>query len=710
MAGLRGPAEFPCHTACPFRNITLAMQAATPSISVRPAFVLEVLGAALVYFATARLGLELAVVARQVSIIWPATGLALALLVLRGRRLWPAILIGALAANILNDTSVLASTGIAIGNTLEAVIGATLLRRVGFQPAMRRLHDVASLFLLAACLSTIVSATVGVTSVCMTGTAPWTAFTSLWSTWWIGDAIGNLVTAPFVFVWADQARNRRRLQRLTEAALLTCSMLLLSLAVFVVHGMTVPYPVHYLIFPAVIWAALRLGQHATATLVFGALTVTIVATLGGRGPFVTPNIGASLLQVALFMAVVAVTGLFLGAATAERNRAERRRSEDYAQLRLSEERLARQAEELAAADRRKDEFLAVLGHELRNPLAPLQNGLQLLALGGHDPALVIHARQVMERQLRHLVRLVDDLLDVARIRSGKIVLELERVELADMVSSAVELAGPLIDARGHELHVVLPPETLWTRADRIRLPQLLANLLNNAAKYTEEGGDITLSVAELNGQIVVRVRDTGIGMDSETLGNVFELFAQAAGPSHAMQGGLGVGLSLARSIAELHGGVLTAHSEGHGKGSEFVLLLPASEPPPAQVTAASASSEPAFRQRILVVDDNIDAAESLGTMLAYSGHDVRVAHGGVEALTAAREFSPNVMILDLGMPEMDGYAVARAVRSDPRFASTRLIALSGYGQPDDRKRTADVGFDEHLVKPVEHDVLNAALG
>jgi signal transduction histidine kinase/CheY-like chemotaxis protein len=683
---------------------------APTSIARRPAFMFEVVAAAIVYFATARLGLELAVVARQVSIIWPATGFALALLVLRGRRLWPAILLGAFAANVLNDTSVIASMGIAVGNTLEALAGAMLLQRVGFQPSMRRLHDVASLFLLAACVSTILSATIGVTTVCLTGTTSWHDFKSLWSTWWIGDAIGNLVTAPFVFVWADQARNRWRLQRLAEGMLLLVSMGLLSLAVFVDHGSEVPYPVHYLIFPAVIWAALRLGQHATATLVFGSLAVTIVATIAGRGPFVTTNIGASLLQVALFMAVVAVTGLFLGAATAERNRAERRRSEDYARLRSSEERLARQAEELAAADRRKDEFLAVLGHELRNPLAPLQNGLQLLALGGNDQALVTHSRQLMERQLRHLVRLVDDLLDVARIRSGKIVLELERVELAPMITSAVELARPLIDSRSHDLQVVLPPETLWTDADKIRLPQLLANLLNNAAKYTDEGGSITLSVAQLESQIVVSVRDTGIGMDTESLANVFELFAQAAGPAHAVQGGLGVGLSLARSIAELHGGVLTAHSEGLGRGSQFVLRLPAAAAPEAGVSAASPSSELALRQRILVVDDNVDAAESLGTMLAYSGHDVRVAHGGVEALSAARDFAPNVMILDLGMPEMDGYAVARAVRSDPRFAATRLIALSGYGQAEDRRRTADVGFDEHLVKPVEHDVLNAALG
>ena len=679
-------------------------------MQARPAFALEVLGAAAVYFAAARLGLELAVVARQVSIIWPATGVALALLLLRGRRFWPAILVGAFAANLLNDTSVAASFGIAIGNSAEALIGATLLRRVGFNPALRRLHDVASLFLLAACVSTVISATIGVTSLCLTGAAPWRSFTSLWSTWWIGDAIGNLVTAPLLFVWIDQARNRWRLQRLTEAALLLCLMLLLSLAVFVDHGPGVPYPFHYLIFPAVIWAALRLGQHATATLVFGALSVTIVATIAGRGPFVTPNIGASLLQVALFMAVVAVTGLFLGAATAERNRAERRRSEDYARLRQSEERLARQAEELAAADRRKDEFLAMLGHELRNPLAPLQNGLELLALGGSDQALVTHARQLMERQLRHLVRLVDDLLDVARIRSGKIALELERVELANMVASALELARPLIEARNHQLRIELPAEPLWTDADRIRLPQLLANLLNNAAKYMEEDGLIVISGRRLATQIEVSVRDTGIGMTPEALANVFELFAQAAGPTHDVQGGLGVGLSLARSLAQLHGGLLTAHSAGPGRGSEFVLRIPLAAAPEAALGKDQPAREPALRHRILVVDDNVDAAESLGTMLAYSGHDVRVAHGGHEALAAAHEFSPNVMILDLGMPGMDGYAVARAVRSDPKIYATRLIALSGYGQPEDRRRTAEVGFDEHLVKPVEHDVLNAALG
>jgi signal transduction histidine kinase/CheY-like chemotaxis protein len=677
--------------------------------AVQPAYLVELLLFALVYYGAGWAGLQMASASKQISVVWPDTGIALAVLVLRGRRLWPAIAIASFVANLASGAPALTSTLISAGDTLEAVIGATALMRVEFQPSLRRLHDVASLFLLAACVSTVIGATVGALALCATGVTPWTGFSSSWSAWWIGDAVSDLVGAPFLFVWVDQARREWRFDRLTEAMLLMVAMLVLSLAVFVDHGSNVPYPVHYLIFPAVIWSALRLGQHGVATLVLGSASVSIVATLKGRGPFVTSSIDSSLLQVTLFMAVVSVTGLFLGAATAERNRAERRRSADYARLRLSEERLARQAEELAAADRRKDEFLAVLGHELRNPLAPLQNALELLSLGGSDPSILMRTRALMERQLRHLVRLVDDLLDVARIRSGKIVLELEPVPLATMIASAVELARPLIDLRRHQLDVYLPEEPVWIYADRTRLPQLLANLLNNAAKYSSDGGHITIRAGSRAGRAEVSVRDTGIGMTPQALANVFELFAQAAGPEHAVQGGLGVGLSLARSIAELHGGTLSASSEGPGKGSEFLLRVPIMEKPATVGDTTDDVSRKSVATRIVVVDDNVDAADSLGIMLSYAGHEVRVVYGGRDALKVAEEFSPHTMILDLGMPEMDGYAVARAVRADAKLRTVRLIALSGYGQLEDRRRTAEAGFDEHLVKPVVFEALNAAL-
>ncbi|MGQ0833503.1 MAG: MASE1 domain-containing protein [Gammaproteobacteria bacterium] len=681
------------------------------------AFALEILFAAAVYVVAARIGLALAVVADQVSVVWPATGVALALLVLRGRRLWPAIALGAFVANLTSGASAASSAFIAIGNTLEALVGATLLARVGFKPGLGRLRDVAALFVFGALVSTIVSATIGVTSLCLFENEAWSNWLRLWAIWWTGDAIGNLVMAPSIFVWADQTRRGFRLGRPLETGALVVALLALSIVVFAGGGVRTSYPLHYLLFPAVIWCALRLGQHATATLVFFAASITIAATLAGRGPFVVTSLHASLLQVELFMAVVAVTGLFLGASTAERKRAERGHAEQYANLLRSEERLAEQAAQLAEADRRKDEFLAVLGHELRNPLAPLQNALALLARGAADPQIVAKAQALMERQLRHLVRLVDDLLDLSRIRTGKIVLTRERIDLADVVQEAVDLSRPVIDARHHRLRVTIPPERIELEADPTRLPQLLANLLNNAAKYTADGGEITLVAERTGDDLVVRVRDTGIGMRPDELARVFELFAQAGHRARTVQGGLGVGLSLARSLAELHGGTLSANSEGIGKGSEFVLQLPArrrgasagSTAAQSALDAAGDVAAEGARLRVLIVDDHIDAAESLAMVLAGDGHDVRTAHSGSEALVVAQSFHPQAMVLDLGMPDMDGFDVARAVRADPLLARIRLIALSGYGQADDLRRSAEAGFDRHLVKPADPDKVVAAI-
>ena len=382
---------------------------------------------------------------------------------------------------------------------------------------------------------------------------------------------------------------------------------------------------------------------------------------------------------------------------------------DISERKRTNDALRLQAEQLAEADRRKDEFLAVLGHELRNPLAPIQNALDLLALEPGEPANIERTRSLMTRQVRHLVRLVDDLLDVSRIRSGKIALVKSRVELAALVRSAVELSTPVIEARRHQLEVDLPPHPVWLDADPTRVPQLLANLLNNAAKYTVDGGRIWLMAGADDGEIVVKVRDTGIGMTPEALAQVFELFAQGDGAQHTVQGGLGVGLSLARSLAELHGGTLRAHSDGPGKGTEFELRLPCATRVEAPAAPTPMEALQARTRRVLIVDDNADAADSLGLILKHSGHEVRVAHAGREALDIARGFRPEVWILDLGMPEMDGYEVAHAVRSDAALSDTRLIALSGYGQTDDRARTRAAGFHAHLVKPVEYDALERVI-
>ena len=321
---------------------------------------------------------------------------------------------------------------------------------------------------------------------------------------------------------------------------------------------------------------------------------------------------------------------------------------------------------LQAGVQTRDHFLAVLSHELRNPLASLSIGLQLLKLAGKDPVKAESSRAMMERQLKQMVRLVDDLLDVSRITTGKLELRKERVDLASVVRDAVEASRPLIDRQGHELTVTLPPGPVLLDADPTRLAQVFLNLLNNAAKYSEPGGHIRLSAGRDGDEVVVSVRDTGIGIPAADLPHVFEVFVQVDTAWKRVQGGLGIGLSLVKEFVELHGGRVEAHSDGPGKGSEFVVRLPsaaaaaADEPPTA---AAEKSRGP--QRRILVVDDNRDAAESLAMMLGIMGHEVRTAHGGEAGVAAAAEFRPEVVLMDLGMPKVDGYEAARRIRAEP---------------------------------------------
>jgi signal transduction histidine kinase/ActR/RegA family two-component response regulator len=373
----------------------------------------------------------------------------------------------------------------------------------------------------------------------------------------------------------------------------------------------------------------------------------------------------------------------------------------------------RQAEEaLQEANRRKDEFLATLAHELRNPLAPLRNALELMKRGDGDQALQEQARSIMERQLTHMVRLVDDLLDLGRITRGKVQLRKERVDLEAVLHSAIETARPAIEGQGHELNVRLPPQPLHLDADPTRLSQIVANLLNNAAKYTERGGHIWLSAEPQDGVIAISVRDTGIGMPPESLPKIFEMFSQAAPALQRSHGGLGIGLALVRGLVELHGGTVEAHSAGLGKGSEFIVRLPAvegPEPTPAQGARENRPVSSRHKGRILVVDDNRDAAESLSMILRLLGYEIQSAHDGVEALQAAAAFHPNVVLLDIGMPKMNGYETARRIREQPWGRTMTLIALTGWGQEDDKKRAVEAGFDVHLTKPVEPAALEKLL-
>jgi PAS domain S-box-containing protein len=365
------------------------------------------------------------------------------------------------------------------------------------------------------------------------------------------------------------------------------------------------------------------------------------------------------------------------------------------------------------ADRRKDEFLATLAHELRNPLAPISNAIEVMGYQGPLDPQAQWAHAVLQRQVQQMTRLVDDLLDVSRISRGKVELCKQRVELAILVSRAVETTRPLIQERRHELSLALPTEPVWLEVDPTRLEQVLANLINNAAKYTEVGGSIRLSAARESGAVVIRVRDSGIGIAPDKLQHVFDMFVQVDDGKNRAMGGLGIGLSLVRGLVELHGGTVAAASEGAAKGSEFTVQLPL---PPARMadqrlerpeTVSSPAVVPPCR--LLVVDDNVDAAETLAHLLRLQGHDVHVAHDGLAALEQAPVVRPQVAILDIGMPKMDGYEVARRLRGLAGLETLRLVALTGWGNEEDRRRARDAGFDRHLVKPVELSALREVL-
>jgi PAS domain S-box-containing protein len=363
----------------------------------------------------------------------------------------------------------------------------------------------------------------------------------------------------------------------------------------------------------------------------------------------------------------------------------------------------KQAEEaLREADRRKDEFLATLAHELRNPLAPIRNSLQILKMPRLDAATVERTREMMERQAEHLVRLVDDLLDVSRVMRGKIELRKEPVELATVIARAVETAKPLIEVQGHRLDIMLPPDSLLLDADPVRLVQVVGNLLTNAAKYSEARGHIRLTAWREGAGVALRVRDTGIGIAPDVLPHVFELFVQADHASNKSQGGLGIGLTLVKNLVEMHGGNVEAHSDGLGEGAEFVVRLPllaGQRPEPSAEADGERQDGAAPGHRLLVVDDNRDAALSLAMLLRLQGHEVHVAHDGPSALEVAKSLRPALVFLDIGMPGMDGYEAARRLRQTPGFEKTVLAALTGWGQREDRRRSAEAGFDHHLVKP-----------
>jgi signal transduction histidine kinase len=468
------------------------------------------------------------------------------------------------------------------------------------------------------------------------------------------------------------------------------------------------------------------------------LAVVVVAWYGGFGPslvalllglfatafvFLPPrhDLAASLAGHRALAGGFLFLGLTIGVFS-EALQAARRRAEDHAREAVRRRReleeevavrkgleleLQRRAEQLAEADRRKDEFLAVLGHELRNPLAPIRNGLHLLGLSGDDRQVVEQARAIMARQVGHMTRIVEDLLDVSRLIRGRVELRPERLDLGRLVRVAVADQQAALAAAGLAAEADVPELPVWVKADPTRLTQVFDNLIHNAVKFTDRGGKVSVRVGveEVRRQAVLAVRDTGSGIEPEMLGRLFDTFAQADRSLDRSKGGLGLGLSLVKGLVELHGGEVQAQSDGPGRGAEFVVRLPLEPEPAAVMAIAAAPRRAAKRRRVLVVEDNRDAADSLRMLLELSGNDVTVAYTGPAGVETARGWQPDVVLCDIGLPGLDGYGVVRELRRDPATARARLIAVTGYGSDDDRRRSREAGFDEHLVKPVDPAVL-----
>jgi PAS domain S-box-containing protein len=381
---------------------------------------------------------------------------------------------------------------------------------------------------------------------------------------------------------------------------------------------------------------------------------------------------------------------------------------DITERKRLEQELRRRLTELAETDRRKDEFLAMLAHELRNPLAAISNAVQLTGRFG-DPEQSEWSVKVINRQIKHLARLIDDLLDVSRITRGKIQLRKETVDAAAIFRDVIESVRPVMDERQHVLTVSITAGALWLNADPTRLEQILANLLHNAAKYTDNGGHIWFSAEQDGRDVVIKVKDTGIGIPPEKLAQMFELFAQGDRSLARPEGGLGIGLTLARSLTEMHGGSLSAKSDGPGKGTEFTVRLPASSSPGAAPETEGQRRPHGNGSRVMVVDDNVELAVGLARLLKLLGHDVQMAHDGPTALDAARSFRPEVVLLDIGLPGLDGYQVAEQLRREGCGRNARIIAITGYGHEEDRRRSREAGFDHHLVKPIDFKSLVTVL-
>jgi len=647
-----------------------------------------------VYFAAGRLGLLLPIVQDHVTLLWAPTGIALAAVLLFGLRAAPGIALGAFLVNFTLGGPAAGAAGIALGNTLEAVGGAWLLRRFGFRPSLDRVRDVLLLLGLGAAASPLVSAAIGVASLVASGLIPADRQAlNLASYWWLGDAMGALLVTPVLLTWAELPRPWSfRKEGALEIVLLAAGFVVVSdltLGTWLTNPILHP-PLAFTLFPFLVWAAVRFGPRGASTATLLAVGISIWATLEGRAPFARGTLEERLMFHHTYMALAAVTSMLLAAVFAEAR----------------------------AASEAKDRFLASLSHELRTPLTPVLALVSALEEDERVPAELRRPLEVVRHNVELEARLIDDLLDLTRVVRGKLELQPEVTDVRQVVEHTIGICCGGEPTAGRPRVVTdfaAADHRIW--ADPSRLTQVLWNLLSNAMKFTPAEGTITVRSRSEGDCLALQVSDTGVGIDSEVLPQIFDAFEQGRSRSPHGIAGLGLGLAISRAIVKLHGGRLTAESPGRGLGATFTVSLPASLPRLAhdtgEIEAAGepvAAPESAAGLRILLVEDHADTAEAMTDLLSLLGYQVTVAGTVAKGLATAGAERFDLLVSDLGLPDGSGLDLMRELaRRNGNGKGLPGIALSGYGMEEDVRQSLAAGFRKHLTKPVTLQQLEAAI-
>jgi len=651
---------------------------------------------AVIYFISGKLGLMLASLHASASPVWPPAGIALATMILFGYRTWPAIFAGAFLVNVTTAGNVATSFAIATGNTLEALAGAWLVNRfAGGKNLCDRPQSVFK-FALVAAISTIISPAFGVTSLTVAGFAEWRDYGAIWLTWWLGDATGDLVFAPLVLLWSVGSKRHWNKKEAAEVGTLLLLLVLLSSIVFGgwIEISDRNYPIAFICGPIVIWMAFRFTQRETGTGIFILSALAVWGTLLGFGPFVRGTENQSLVTLQSWIAVLTITAMALSAGMAERRRIEQE--------------LQQQKSVVETANRTKDHFLAMLSHELRTPLTPVISTLESLETEPAQTEGTRSALAMIRRNVELETQLIDDLLDFTRIARDKMQLRFVPVDTHLAISNVVEICRAEVESKNLRVDLNLRANKHHVAADAAKFQQIIWNLLKNAVKFTRDSGEIAISSSNPSPEVLmITVRDTGIGMEPDVMQRIFDPFEQGNRSFERRLGGLGLGLAISKSLAQAHGGRLTAQSDGRDHGSTFIFSMPTlSTAEIASVPGPTSSEALPQGLKILLVDDHEDTCAALEKLLVRRGHLVATTHNVRSAMEAAVRNKFDLLISDIALPDGSGMDLMMQLRAISKIPG---IAISGFGNNGDIERSLQAGFSEHLIKPVKLENLEAAI-